>query len=142
MAPHLDATQRTLIGTLLTKGFETKLIASEASYTARAVQRIRREMQQSKMPTRRTARLGRRSCTTSPMQEALCNMLIKEPYIYRCEMADFLYRRFGARISERSIGRTLRSIGWTRKTIRYVAQQRDADLRDYYLHRISKYASY
>jgi hypothetical protein len=57
-------------------------------------------------------------------------------------MADFLYHKFGQRISERSIGRTLWSIGWTRKTIYRIAQQRDTDLRDFYLHRISKYESY
>src|SRR5437667_7395092 len=142
MAPQLDAAQRILIKTLLTEGFETKLIASKASCTVRAVQRIRLERQQSEMPTRRTARVGRRGCMTLPMQKALCNMLIEQPYMYRCEMADFLYRKFGRSISERSIGRTLRSIGWTRKTIHRIAQQRDADLRDHYLHRISQYESY
>ena len=44
-------------------------------------------------------------------------------------------------LSERSIGRTLRSIGWTRKTVRRIAQERDADLQDHYLHRISRYKS-
>jgi hypothetical protein len=74
--------------------------------------------------------------------QALCDKLIEQPYLYRCEMADFLYRRFRTRVSERSIGRTLRSIGWTRKTVHRIAQQRDANLRDYYLYRISKYESY
>jgi transposase len=69
-------------------------------------------------------------------------MLTKYPDMYRFEMADFLYRKFGERISERSIGRTLRSMDWTRKTIRRIAKQRDADLREYYLHRISQYKSY
>ena len=57
-------------------------------------------------------------------------------------MADFFYRRFGKRISERLVGRILRSIRWTRTTIHRIAQQQDADLRDHYLHRISKYKSY
>ncbi len=143
MAPQLDAAQRILIKTLLAQGFETRLIASKASCTVRAVQRIRLERQQSETPTRRT-RVGRRGCITSTMQRALCNTLVKQPYLHRCEMADFLFQRFGRRItlSERSIGRTLRSISWTRKTIRRIAQQRDADLRDHYLHRISQYKSY
>jgi transposase len=76
------------------------------------------------------------------MRKALCDKLIEQPYLYRCETADFLYRRFGKRISERSIGRTLRSISWTRTTIHRITQQRDAHLRDYYLHRILKYESY
>jgi hypothetical protein len=55
MAPQLDAAQHILIKTLLKEGFETKLIASEASCSVRAVQRIR---QQSEMPTPRTNRVG------------------------------------------------------------------------------------
>lgn len=116
MAPQLDEAQRLLIKTLLKKGFDTKLIASKALCSVRTVQRIRRE--RDKLPTRRTARRGRRSCIAAPMQEALRNKLAERSDIYQCEMADFLYRKFRKRISERSIGRTLRSIGWTRKTIR------------------------
>jgi hypothetical protein len=108
----------------------------------RTVQRIRLKRHQFQMLTPRTNRIGRRSCITSPMQKALCDILIEQPYLYRCEIADFLYRRFRKRISDRSIGRTLRSIGWTRTTIHRIAQQRDADLRDHYLHRISQYKSY
>jgi hypothetical protein len=142
MAPQLDAAQHILIKTLLKEEFETKLIASEASCSVRAVQRIRLKRQQFEMPTPRTNRVGRRSCITSHMQKALCDVLIEQPYLYRCEMADFLYSRFGKRILERSIGRTLQSIGWTRTTIHRIAQQRNADLRDHYLHRISQYKSY
>lgn len=141
MAPQLDAAQRILIKTLLFQGFGTQLIASKASYNVRTLQRIRLEKQQSEIPTRRT-RVGRRGCLTSTMRQALCDALIKQPYLYRCEIADFLYQNFGRRISERSIGRNLRSMGWTRKRIRRIAQQRDADLRDHYLHRISQYKSY
>jgi hypothetical protein len=142
MAPQPDAAQYILIETLLKEGFETKLIASEASYSVRAVQRIRLKRQQFEMPNPRTNRVGRRSCITSPMRGALCDKLIEQSYLCRYEMADFLYRRFGKRISERSIGRTLRSIDWTRTTIHRIAQQRDADYRDHYLHRISQYKSY
>ena len=130
MAPQLDAAQHILIKTLLKEGF------------VRAVQRIRLKRQQSEMPTTsRTNRAGRRSCITPPMQKALCDKLIEQPYLYRYEMADFLYRWFCKRVSDRSIGRILRSIGWTRTTIRRIAQQRDTDLRDHYLHRISQYKS-
>jgi hypothetical protein len=128
MAPQLDAAQHILIETLLKEGFKTKLIASKASCSVRAVQRIRRKRQQFEMPTLRTNRLSRRSCITSPMQKALCDILIKQPYLYRCEIAGFLYCRFRKRISERSIGWTLRLIGWSRTTIHHIAQQWDADL--------------
>jgi len=41
MAPQLDAAQYILIKTLLEPGFETKLTASEALCSVRAVQRFR-----------------------------------------------------------------------------------------------------
>lgn len=140
MAPQLDEARRLLIKTLLKKGFDTKLIASKALCSVRTVQRIRRE--RDKLPTRRSARRGRRNCITAHMQQALHNKLAERSDMYQCEMADFIYRKFRKQISERSIGRTLRSIGWTRKTIRRIAQQRDADLRNHYLHRISQYESH
>jgi transposase len=142
MPPQLDAATHVLIESLLDKEFENKLIASGASCSVRTAQRERRKRQQLEMLPPRTNRVGRYSCITSSMQAALLNMLIKQPYLYRYEMADFFYRRFRKRVSERSIGRTLRSKGWTRKTIHRIAQQRNADLREYYLHRISKYKSY
>jgi hypothetical protein len=78
MAPQLDAAQHILIKTLLKEGFETKLIATEASCSVRAVQRIRLKRQQSEMPTTpRTNRAGRRNCITLPMQKALCDKLIE-----------------------------------------------------------------
>ena len=104
IAPHLDAAQHLLIKELLIRGFETKLIASVASCGVRAVQRIRLEFEK---PTPRTNRVGHRGRITLPMRKVLCYKLIEQPYLYRCEMAAFLYRKFGKRVSERSIGRTL-----------------------------------
>ena len=94
------------------------------------------------MFTTRANRVRNRGYITSPIQQALYNKLIEQPYLHRYKMADFLYCRFCTRVAERSIGRTIRSIGWTRKTVHGIAQQRDADLRDYYLYRMSKYESY
>ena len=117
MAPQLDAAQHILVEILLSGGFETKLVASEASCSVRTVQRIRRNRQQLEMSTSRPNRVGRRSCITALMGKALYDILIEQPYLYRCEMIDFLYRRFRKRVSKRSIGRFLRLISWTRTTI-------------------------
>jgi transposase len=140
MAPQLDAAKHILIKTLLKEEFKPKLIASVALCSIRAVQRIR--LKQFEMPIQRANRAGRRSCITPAMENALCDLLLEQPYLYRSEMADFLYRKFRKRISERSLGRFLRSIGWTRTMIHRIAQQRSADLRDYYLHKMSQYKSY
>jgi hypothetical protein len=110
MAPQLDTAQRILIKTLLAQGFETRLIASKTSCTVRTVQRIRLERQQSKTSNRRT-RVGRRGCITPTMRKALCDSLTKQPYLYRYEMADFLF----SKIWEKDIGKIDRSnpaINW------------------------------
>ena len=139
MAPYLDDASRLLIKALLKKGFTSRVIASAIPSKVWAIQRIQQSFE---MPTLKKKSVGRHSHITLPMRQALYDKLIEQPYLYRCKMADFLYRKFGERISERSIGRALRSIGWTRKTIHRIAQQRNTDLQDYYIHRISKYKSY
>ena len=101
--PIISHAEHILIKSLLKEGFENKLIASEASCSVRAVQRIRLKRQRFQMLSPRTNRVGRRSCITSPMQKALCDILIEQPYLYRYEMADFLYRRFRKRILDISL---------------------------------------
>jgi hypothetical protein len=137
MTPPLDAATHILIETLLKQGFKNKLIASKARCSKRAVQRIRQKRQQPEVPTPGTNHVGRRSHITSPIKKALFDTLTEQPYLYRYEIADLLYRRYHRKISERSISRILRSTRWTRTTIYRIAQQQDADLRDYYLYKIS-----
>ena len=79
---------------------KTKLIASEASCSMRAVKKIRSKRQHFERSIPRTA-----------MREALLDKLTEQPYLYRYKIADFFYHRFGKRVSERSIGQTLRSMG-------------------------------
>lgn len=91
MAPLLGAAQHILIKALLKEGFQTKLIATKAPCSRRAVQRIRRKRQQPEMPTPRTSHVGRRSCITSSMKNALFDKLAEQPYLYRCEMSSRLH---------------------------------------------------
>jgi hypothetical protein len=74
MAPQLDAAQHILIKTLLKEGFETKLIASEASCSVRAVQRIHRKRRQFEMSTQEQ--------TTSAVVAALHHLYKKPSVIY------------------------------------------------------------
>jgi hypothetical protein len=41
-----------------------------------------------------------------------------------------------------SIGKALASIGWSKKAARRVSKERNADLRDFYLHNLSAFRSY
>lgn len=117
MAPQLNAAQHCLINILLTQGFENGLIASKASCSVRTVQKIRLKASRLEMHTRNSARvgLGRRCRMTSRMQEALRDRLIEQPYMYRCEMADFLYR--GLYRSDQLGGRYDQWVGRERRSV-------------------------
>jgi transposase len=85
---------------------------------------------------------GRRRVITPPMLAALCDRLLEKPGMYRDEMAACLYDEFDITVSLCSIGRALASIGWTKKVTRRIANERNADLRDFYMHKLSEFRSY
>jgi len=76
------------------------------------------------------------------MLDALREHLLEKPGLYQDEMAVFLYDEFGIHVRIPSISRALKSIGWTKKAIRQVAQERNKELRDYYLYNLSEFRSY
>jgi hypothetical protein len=76
------------------------------------------------------------------MLAALCDRLIEKPGLYRDEMAVFLYDEFDVLISVSSISRALASIEWSKKLTQRIASERNADLRDFYLHKLSAFHSY
>jgi hypothetical protein len=76
------------------------------------------------------------------MMSALCNHLLERPTLYQDEMAEYLMAEFGGHVSKYAVRRVLVSIGWSRKQTRRVAQERNADLRDFHLRRLSEFSSY
>ncbi|KAK0368254.1 hypothetical protein CLIM01_14389 [Colletotrichum limetticola] len=81
---------------------------------------------------------GRPRNIAPPMLSALFERLIEKPDMYLEEMAMFLFDEFDTLVTASTIGRTLRRAGWTKKTARRIARERNADLRDYYLHKLTK----
>lgn len=76
------------------------------------------------------------------MLEALYEHLL-ENWIYMwTKWRTFLYYEFEQLVSTYSISRAFRSQGWTKKVARRIAQERNADLRDHYLHQLSDFRSY
>ncbi len=76
------------------------------------------------------------------MLAALHEHLLEKPGLYRDEIAVFLWDEFGVLVAVSSISRALADTKWSKKTIRRVAQERNADLRDLYLHNLSEFRSY
>ena len=52
-------------------------------------------------------------------------------------MVLFVLDKFNTHVTAASIGRALKSHGWTKKTIRHIVKGRNADLRDLYQHNLS-----
>ncbi len=81
--------------------------------------------------------VGRPRSITPPKLDALCEYLLEKPGLYHDEMVLFVLDKFNTHVTASSIGRALKSRGWTKKTIRRIAKGRNADLRDLYQHNLS-----
>lgn len=73
----------------------------------------------------------------SPLQH-----LSEKPGLYLDEMAVFLWDEFRTLVTTSSIRRALVSKGWSKKSTRKQARERNADLREWYLHNLSDFQSY
>jgi transposase len=78
--------------------------------------------------------VGRPRSITPPILDALYKYLLEKPDLYRDEIVLFVLDEFNAHVIPSSIGRALKSRGWTKKTIRRIVKGRNADLRDLYMH--------
>lgn len=123
----------------------TASIVNTIGCSIRTAQRRRKQLEcppESKVvpiPSNPFIRIGRASYITPYMQQILCEQLLKQPDMYRYEMDAFLYERTGVTVSVSAVGRTLKSMQWSRKVNRRVAKQRDETLRDYYAYKVSHY---
>lgn len=87
-------------------------------------------------------RRGRPRRLTPEMVRALCDYLIEKPCSYLDESAIFLYDEFGVEVPPCNISRALKREGWSKKTAKQKAKERNTDLRDAYAHYNSDFSSY
>ena len=73
------------------------------------------------------------------MLDALRERLLEKPGLYLDELVVFIQDEFSVLVAESTISRALKSIGWSKKKARQVAEQRNPDLRDFYMHTISSF---
>jgi hypothetical protein len=69
----------------------------------------------------------------------LFEKLLEKPGMYQGKMSVFLYDEFDVLVNTSAVSRALASIGWMKKATRQITKERNADLRDYYLHRLSDF---
>lgn len=143
MGHYLEPWKHTLIRDMLRrKCFTNSQIADAAECSERPIRNIRSHLRIFSSASPPVHPGGRPRSITPPMLEALLEHLIKKPSVYLDEMAVFLQDEFDIAVSPSSIKRALSSAGWTKKTARNRAQERNRDLRDFYFHKLSGYQSH
>jgi transposase len=85
---------------------------------------------------------GRPRSITPIILEALCDHLFEKPGLYLDEMAIFLWDEFNIYVTKSSISRALVYKGWSKKTAKVKARERNLDLRDEYFYYMSEFRSY
>ena len=142
MAPNLADAQHNQIRDMIQGGFKNDAIAATAQCSIRAVQRIRSKLRcfgTTRAPANGT---GRRRTITPPMLKTLLEHLVEKPDLYQDEMAVYLFDELDALVTTSCISRALAAADWSRKVARRIAKERNADLRDHYLHKLSAFRSY
>jgi len=127
---------------MIVNGSSYREIAGAARCSRGAVKAISTNLRRFGSTTAPPNRRGRYRSITRPMLDALRQHLLEKPDQYLEEMEVFLWDEFEARIPKSTISRTLRSAGWSKKTVRRVAKEQNPDLRDFYLYNLSSFHSY
>lgn len=117
-------------------------MAEETECSKVTIVNIRRNLRQFGIVHAPPTRIGRRRTVTPLMIEALCDHLTEKPGLYLDEMVVFLWDEFHSLATTSSIRRALVAKGWSKKTTRQQARERNADLRICYLHNLSDFQSY
>jgi transposase len=143
MAPNLARSQHDLVRDMILDGSLTQVkMANVAGCSDRTIRNIDTNMRLFGNTRAPANGAGRQWLITPSMLAALCDHLLEKPGLYRDEMAVFLYDEFDVLVSVSSIGRALASIKWTKKVTQRIANERNADLRDFYLHKLSAFRSH
>jgi transposase len=143
MAPNIAESQRALIrDMILSRSLKQVDMAAVAGCSDRTVRTIALNLRLFGEARAPSNGVGRRRRMTPQMLDALLEHLLEKPGSYRDEMAVFLYDEFGILISISSISRALALAGWSKKATRHIAQERNAELRDFYLYNLSAFRSY
>ncbi|CAG1987526.1 unnamed protein product [Fusarium graminearum] len=136
MAPRLSDADHEMMKAMIQNGGPTKQIAQSIPCDPRTVRKAKaryRLFESTKAPPNR---VGRYKKVTPYKQDVLLENLDQYPTTDRTQMVTFLHDEFEDDV------RSLKDARWTRKNCHPVAQQRNPELRDLYLYKLSKYKSY
>jgi transposase len=138
MAPVLAESQHMQIHDMILDERPTAEIANVVGCSQRSVFGIKSNIRCFGSTRAPTNGAGRPRTITPPMLDALCEYLLEKPGLYQDEMVLYILDEFEMCVTASSIGRALKSCGWTKKTIRRIAKGRNPNLRDRYQHEIAE----
>jgi transposase len=143
MAPNLAPSRHDLIHDMIVdEKLKTRQMADVAKCSERSIKAIRSNLHYFGTTKAPPNGGGRPRSITPHMLEALCEHLLEKPELYLEDMVVFLWDEFDVLVSISSISRALKSICWSKKAARQVAQERNLDLRDFYVYNLSAFRSY
>jgi transposase len=136
---RIAESQHVIIGDMIASKvpFKAQQIANVAGCNRRTIHR-----RSKRLPKASPYPVGRPRSVTPQMLDTLCEHLLENPGLYLEEMVLFVLDKFKLQVTTYSIARALKSIGWSKKTIRRIEKGRNADLRDLYVHNTSHFLSY
>ncbi|KAJ5703719.1 hypothetical protein N7493_010857 [Penicillium malachiteum] len=143
MAPNLAKSTLVLICDMISSDeLSISEMAAAAGCSKRAITRIRSNLRLFGSVKAPPIKAGRPRSLTPIMLETLCEHLLQKPDLYLHEMELFLLDEFDVSVPKSTISDALHRIGWSKKTARQKAKERNSDLRDDYCHLISEFSLY
>ena len=141
--PRLSAVALERLSCMIQSGrFTLKQMAIASDCSIPAVAKVRDNWRQFGTARSPHARGAQPLSITQPMRSAMKELLSKSPYYYLEEIQGFLLSEFGVLVSPSTISRTMSRIHWSKKIMRQKAKERNPDLRDFYMYKISRFHSW
>lgn len=115
----------------------TKFISKATGVNVRQIQKMRKSWTQYGDVVAPKLTIGHRPRKLTEFhEEELLKYLEEKPTAYLDEISWFLFDEFSISIDESSIGKCLKRLGWSRKSVKRVALQRNQALRDDWMRRL------
>lgn len=134
MAPCLPVAVHAQVEHMIDAGFGDTTIHKVVPISRNGVGRMRYNLQTYGRTTAPRNRRGRHRSVTQDMRDALLEYLRIWPDRTLQDQVEYLADTFDVAVSASTVSRELKRVRWSKKNNRRIAQQRDTDLQDAFLH--------
>ncbi len=142
MPPPLSDTLRETITLRFVRGDSNQTIVATAGVSLRQVQRMRSNWTHFGEVTAPVLTIGHRPRKLSQFHEIeLLRYLEQRPHAYLDEMCWFVWDEFGISVDDSIVSKALKRLGWNRKKMVRQAAQRNQQLRNGWMQRLSEWTA-